>query len=166
MVKRQLVRLERRMGMFTVSIRTFLFQRHANTWLNWKRSLLEALWWKASVLSVIDPGVPLPSTADPGNYQTMDYRSGDFTRCLMVSTRAALTQEQIFALFDLIPGMEYCELQRDAYGMSKGEWLITKYRFTHQSASLILISYFKGEEIVSMTCCFPSVTRPKCQFWF
>ncbi|AWP14584.1 putative RNA-binding protein 45 isoform 2 [Scophthalmus maximus] len=62
--------------------------------------------------------------ADQGNYQAMDYRSGDFTRCLMMSTRAALTQEQIFALFDLIPGMEYCELQRDAYGMSKGHALI------------------------------------------
>eukprot|EP00064_Thunnus_orientalis_P014530 superscaffoldBa00002537_g14576 len=62
--------------------------------------------------------------ADPGNYQVMDYRSGDFTRCLMMSTRAALTQEQIFALFDIIPGMEYCELQRDAYGMSKGHALI------------------------------------------
>ncbi|XP_041645279.1 RNA-binding protein 45 isoform X2 [Cheilinus undulatus] len=62
--------------------------------------------------------------AEPGNYQVMDYRSGDFTRCLMVATRAALSQEQIFALFDLIPGMEYCELQRDAYGMSKGHALI------------------------------------------
>lgn len=61
---------------------------------------------------------------DLSNYQPMDYRSGDFTRCLMMSTRAALTQEQIFALFDLIPGMEYCELQRDAYGMSKGHALI------------------------------------------
>lgn len=60
-------------------------------------------------------------TADPNNYQVMDYRSGDFTRCLMISTRAALSQEQIFALFDIIPGMEYCELQRDAYGMSKGQ---------------------------------------------
>nr|XP_046257122.1 RNA-binding protein 45 isoform X2 [Scatophagus argus] len=62
--------------------------------------------------------------ADPGSYPVMDYRSGDFTRCLMMSTRAALTQEQIFALFDIIPGMEYCELQRDAYGMSKGHALI------------------------------------------
>ncbi|XP_028278822.1 RNA-binding protein 45 isoform X3 [Parambassis ranga] len=61
---------------------------------------------------------------DPGSYQGMDHRSGDFTRCLMMSTRAALTQEQIFALFDLIPGMEYCELQRDAYGMSKGHAMI------------------------------------------
>ncbi|KAM6916669.1 RNA-binding protein 45 [Xenentodon cancila] len=62
--------------------------------------------------------------ADPGNYPVMDYRSGDFTRTLMMSTRAALTQEQIFALFDIIPGMEYCELQRDSYGMSKGHALI------------------------------------------
>ncbi len=59
-------------------------------------------------------------TAEPGSYPVIDYRSGDMTRCLMMSTRAALTQEQIFALFDIIPGMEYCELQRDAYGMSKG----------------------------------------------
>lgn len=62
--------------------------------------------------------------AEPGTYPVIDYRSGDFTRCLMMSTRAALTQEQIFALFDIIPGMEYCELQRDAYGMSKGHALI------------------------------------------
>ncbi|CAG6016416.1 unnamed protein product [Menidia menidia] len=63
-------------------------------------------------------------TADPVNYGQMDYRSGEYTRCLMMSTRAALTQEQIFALFDIIPGMEYCELQRDSYGMSKGHALI------------------------------------------
>lgn len=65
-----------------------------------------------------------PPLLDPSTYQAVDYRSGDFTRCLMISTRAALTQEQIFALFDIIPGMEYCELQRDAYGMSKGHALI------------------------------------------
>lgn len=71
------------------------------------------------VLTVAPPFCP----DDPNSYQFMDYRSGDITRCLMVSTRAGLSQEQIFALFDLIPGMEYCELQRDAYGMSKGWWL-------------------------------------------
>nr|XP_020442943.1 RNA-binding protein 45 [Monopterus albus] len=64
------------------------------------------------------------SMADPGSFPVVDYRSGDFTRCLMMSTRAGLTQEQIFALFDIIPGMEYCELQRDSYGMSKGHALI------------------------------------------
>ncbi|XP_029306441.1 RNA-binding protein 45 [Cottoperca gobio] len=65
-----------------------------------------------------------PMASDPGNYPPIDYRSSDVTRCLMMSTRAALTQEQIFALFDIIPGMEYCELQRDSYGMSKGHALI------------------------------------------
>ncbi|XP_047459912.1 RNA-binding protein 45 isoform X2 [Mugil cephalus] len=64
------------------------------------------------------------SMGEPANYQVMDPRSSEFTRCLMMSTRAALTQEQIFALFDIIPGMEYCELQRDAYGMSKGHAMI------------------------------------------
>ena len=50
-----------------------------------------------------------------------DYRSSDvMTRCLMLSSRAAVTQEQVYALFDIIPGMDYCELQRDAYGLSKG----------------------------------------------
>uniref|UniRef100_A0A3B3ZBF0 RRM domain-containing protein n=1 Tax=Periophthalmus magnuspinnatus TaxID=409849 RepID=A0A3B3ZBF0_9GOBI len=51
------------------------------------------------------------------SYQYLDYRSGEYTRSLMVSTRAALSQEQFFALFDLIPGLEYCELQRD-YGQA------------------------------------------------
>ena len=60
-------------------------------------------------------------TADPGNYQMADYRSSDvMTRCLMLSSRAAISQEQVYALFDIIPGMDYCELQRDAYGLSKG----------------------------------------------
>ncbi|KAG7511570.1 hypothetical protein JOB18_003436 [Solea senegalensis] len=70
------------------------------------------------------PALPALPMADPGNYPVMDYRSTDYTRCLMMSTRAAMTQEQIFALFDIIPGMEYCELQRDSYGMSKGHALI------------------------------------------
>ncbi|KAM3606018.1 uncharacterized protein V6R79_009261 [Siganus canaliculatus] len=81
--------------------------------------------------------------ADPNNYQMMDYRSGEFTRCLMMSTRAALTQEQIFALFDLIPGMEYCELQRDAYGMSKGHALI---RYSNLGSALYAKEKLNGFE--------------------
>ncbi|KAI4794698.1 hypothetical protein KUCAC02_031901, partial [Chaenocephalus aceratus] len=46
----------------------------------------------------LKPTYAFPMAPEPVNYQQMDYRSGDFTRCLMVSTRAALTQEQIFAL--------------------------------------------------------------------
>ncbi|XP_053730297.1 RNA-binding protein 45 [Synchiropus splendidus] len=80
--------------------------------------------------------------ADPGSYQMMDYRS-DFTRCVMVTTRAALTQEQVFALFDLIPGMEYCELQRDAYGMSKGHALI---RYSNLGSALYAKEKLNGFE--------------------
>uniref|UniRef100_A0A3Q0RMT8 RNA binding motif protein 45 n=1 Tax=Amphilophus citrinellus TaxID=61819 RepID=A0A3Q0RMT8_AMPCI len=72
-----------------------------------------------------------------------DYRSGEFTRSLMMSTRAALTQEQIFALFDIIPGMEYCELQRDAYGMSKGHALI---RYSNLGSALYAREKLNGFE--------------------
>ncbi|KAM4607247.1 RNA-binding protein 45 isoform 1-T3 [Polymixia lowei] len=72
-----------------------------------------------------DPMNPYPFPMDPGNYQVTDYRSSDvITRCLMVSSRATITQEQIYALFDIIPGMDYCELQRDPYGLSKGHAVI------------------------------------------
>ncbi|KAG7283516.1 hypothetical protein CRUP_012576 [Coryphaenoides rupestris] len=68
---------------------------------------------------------PFAMGGDPSNYQMTDYRSSDvMTRCLMLSSRAAITQEQVFALFDIIPGMDYCELQRDAYGLSKGHAVI------------------------------------------
>uniref|UniRef100_A0A8C2XKC2 RNA binding motif protein 45 n=1 Tax=Cyclopterus lumpus TaxID=8103 RepID=A0A8C2XKC2_CYCLU len=85
------------------------------------------------------------SRADPGNYPAMDYRSptGDFTRCLMMSTRAALSQEQVFALFDIIPCMEYCELQRDAYGMSKGHALI---RYANLGSSVYAKEKLNGFE--------------------
>ncbi|XP_068424863.1 RNA-binding protein 45 isoform X2 [Clinocottus analis] len=84
--------------------------------------------------------------ADPGNYPAMDYRAtgaGDFTRCLMMSTRAALSQEQVFALFDIIPCMEYCELQRDAYGMSKGHALI---RYANLGSSVYAKEKLNGFE--------------------
>uniref|UniRef100_A0A3P8YZ58 RRM domain-containing protein n=1 Tax=Esox lucius TaxID=8010 RepID=A0A3P8YZ58_ESOLU len=64
-------------------------------------------------------------TADPGSYALTDYRSSDIiTRCLMVSSRASVTQEQVYGLFDLIPGMDYCEMQRDPYGLNKGHAVI------------------------------------------
>uniref|UniRef100_I3IYY4 RNA binding motif protein 45 n=1 Tax=Oreochromis niloticus TaxID=8128 RepID=I3IYY4_ORENI len=80
---------------------------------------------------------------DPGNYTVIDYRHGDFTRCLMVSTRVALNQEQIFSLFDIIPGMEYCELQRDAYGMNKGHALI---RYSNLGSALYAREKLNGFE--------------------
>ncbi|CAB1328091.1 unnamed protein product [Coregonus sp. 'balchen'] len=63
--------------------------------------------------------------SDPGSYAVTDYRSSDLiTRCLMVSSRASITQEQIYGLCDLIPGMDYCEMQRDHYGLNKGHAVI------------------------------------------
>uniref|UniRef100_A0A671VNA8 RNA binding motif protein 45 n=1 Tax=Sparus aurata TaxID=8175 RepID=A0A671VNA8_SPAAU len=98
---------------------------------------------KAYRAILAEPRTKASSTEDyAGGGARVDYM-GDFTRCLMVSTRAALTQEQIFALFDLIPGMEYCELQRDAYGMSKGHALI---RYSNLGSALYAKEKLNGFE--------------------
>ncbi|XP_031415040.1 RNA-binding protein 45 isoform X2 [Clupea harengus] len=63
--------------------------------------------------------------SDNSNYASGDVWNSDMiTRCLMVTSRAAITQEQAYSLFDLIPGMDYCEMQRDQYGFSKGQAMI------------------------------------------
>ncbi|XP_072541904.1 RNA-binding protein 45 [Salminus brasiliensis] len=63
--------------------------------------------------------------AESSSYSAGDVWNSDLiTRCLMVSSRAAVTQEQVYGLFDLIPGMDYCEMQRDQYGFSKGQAMI------------------------------------------
>lgn len=62
-----------------------------------------------------------PAAHESSSYATGDTWNSDIiTRCLMVSSRAAVTQEQIYGLFDLIPGMDFCEMQIDQYGFSKG----------------------------------------------
>ncbi|XP_036396459.1 RNA-binding protein 45 [Megalops cyprinoides] len=72
-----------------------------------------------------DPGMSAYPFADGSNYPMGDGRGNDIiTRCLMVSSRASVTQEQIYGLFDLIPGMDYCEMQRDPYGFNKGQAMI------------------------------------------
>ncbi|KAL0963868.1 hypothetical protein UPYG_G00314600 [Umbra pygmaea] len=72
-----------------------------------------------------DPGISAYPFADAGNYPRADMRGSDIiTRCLMVSSRASVTQEQIYSLFDLIPGMDYCEMQQDSYGFSTGHTMI------------------------------------------
>ncbi|KAG9349479.1 hypothetical protein JZ751_027924 [Albula glossodonta] len=72
-----------------------------------------------------DPGMSAYPFADASNYTMGDGRGTDIiTRCLMVSSRASVTQEQIYGLFDLIPGMDYCEMQRDPYGFNKGQAMI------------------------------------------
>lgn len=72
-----------------------------------------------------DPGMSAYPFADASNYAMGDGRGSDIiTRCLMVSSRASITQEQVYGLFDLIPGMDYCEMQRDPYGFNKGQAMI------------------------------------------
>ncbi|XP_041052631.1 RNA-binding protein 45-like [Carcharodon carcharias] len=51
---------------------------------------------------------------DFNNFETNEIRDEEnITTCLSVSTRCMLTHEQIYSLFDVIPGLEYCEIQRD-----------------------------------------------------
>ncbi|KAL4635495.1 RNA-binding protein 45 [Arapaima gigas] len=72
-----------------------------------------------------DPVMSSYPFADGGSYGLGDVRCSDIiTRCLMVSSRANITQEQVYALFDLIPGMDYCEMQRDPYGFNKGQAMV------------------------------------------
>lgn len=37
------------------------------------------------------------------------------SRRLSVVSRAPFTEEQLFSIFDIVPGLEYCEVQRDPY---------------------------------------------------
>lgn len=55
-----------------------------------------------------------------------EMRGGEnISSSLSVSTRGLLSHEQVFSLFDIIPGLEYCEIQRDPYMVySKGYALI------------------------------------------
>lgn len=77
----------------------------------------------------------------------------------MVSSRVPVAQEQIYSLFDLIPGMEYCEMQRDQYGFSKGsiDHLIYNPLIHHQidldlCAVQIFICYSKKRKIHLHLC--------------
>uniref|UniRef100_A0A8C2JSM3 RNA binding motif protein 45 n=1 Tax=Cyprinus carpio TaxID=7962 RepID=A0A8C2JSM3_CYPCA len=73
-----------------------------------------------------DPGANSYTFAhESSSYATGDTWSSDvITRCLLVSSRVAVTQEQIRGLFDLIPGIDFCEMQRDQHGFSKGQVLV------------------------------------------
>ncbi|TRY88850.1 hypothetical protein DNTS_016934 [Danionella cerebrum] len=72
-----------------------------------------------------------------------DSWSSDITHCLVVSSRATITQEQIYSLFDLIPGMDYCEMQRDQYGFSKGQVVV---RYSNLGSSVYAREKLHGFE--------------------
>uniref|UniRef100_A0A3P8WRI8 RNA binding motif protein 45 n=1 Tax=Cynoglossus semilaevis TaxID=244447 RepID=A0A3P8WRI8_CYNSE len=61
--------------------------------------------------------------ADPGSYPAMDYRSSDFTRCLMMSTRANLFSKSLYPRICLVlPGhalIRYSNLGSAVYAKDK-----------------------------------------------
>ncbi|KAG2459648.1 RNA-binding protein 45 [Polypterus senegalus] len=74
-----------------------------------------------------DVGMNTYSFAESSNFGMSDMRresSETITKCLLVSSRGSVTQEQLFSLFDIIPGMDYCEMQRDPYVYYKGQAVI------------------------------------------
>ncbi|XP_041117726.1 RNA-binding protein 45-like [Polyodon spathula] len=72
-----------------------------------------------------DPGMNSYPFAEASNFGVNEMRGSDsITKCLLVSSRASLSQEQMFNLFDLIPGLDNCEMQRDPYGYNKGQALV------------------------------------------
>ncbi|XP_077470325.1 RNA-binding protein 45-like [Stigmatopora argus] len=91
------------------------------------------------------------ATAESSNYPMMDYHStgggnsggADLSHLLLVTTRAALSQEQVYGLFDIIPGMEYCKQQRDVYGTSKGHALV---RYTNLGSAFYAKDKLNGFE--------------------
>ncbi|MGH0164701.1 UNVERIFIED_CONTAM: hypothetical protein FKN15_055471 [Acipenser sinensis] len=67
-----------------------------------------------------DPGMNSYPFAEASNFGVSEMRGSDsITKCLLVSSRVSLSQEQMFNLFDLIPGLDHCEMQRDPYGYNK-----------------------------------------------
>ncbi|MGH0152138.1 UNVERIFIED_CONTAM: hypothetical protein FKN15_021959 [Acipenser sinensis] len=72
-----------------------------------------------------DPGMNSYPFAEASNFGVSEMRGSDsITKCLLVSSRVSLSQEQMFNLFDLIPGLDHCEMQRDPYGYNKGQALV------------------------------------------
>lgn len=50
------------------------------------------------------------------NFDKNDNRGQEaISKRLSVVSRVAFTEEQLFSLFDIVPGLEYCEVQRDPY---------------------------------------------------
>ncbi|XP_072903235.1 RNA-binding protein 45 [Hemitrygon akajei] len=57
-----------------------------------------------------------------------EMRGGEnISTCLSVSTRGLLTHEQVYSLFDIIPGLEYCEIQRDPYMVYVKGYALIRY---------------------------------------
>ncbi|XP_063069440.1 RNA-binding protein 45 isoform X1 [Engraulis encrasicolus] len=86
-----------------------------------------------------------PFSADNSNYTSGEPWSSSemITRCLMMTSRAVLTQEQVHGLFDLIPGLEYCKIQLDQHGFVKGQAMI---RYTNLGSAVYAKEKLNGFE--------------------
>lgn len=50
------------------------------------------------------------------NFDKNDNRGQEaISKRLSVVSRVPFTEEQLFSIFDIVPGLEYCEVQRDPY---------------------------------------------------
>ncbi|XP_069791919.1 RNA-binding protein 45 isoform X3 [Narcine bancroftii] len=57
-----------------------------------------------------------------------EMRGGEnISTCLSVVTRGLLSHEQVYSLFDIIPGLEYCEIQRDPYMIYGKGYALIRY---------------------------------------
>ncbi|XP_063069441.1 RNA-binding protein 45 isoform X2 [Engraulis encrasicolus] len=83
--------------------------------------------------------------SDNSNYTSGEPWSSSemITRCLMMTSRAVLTQEQVHGLFDLIPGLEYCKIQLDQHGFVKGQAMI---RYTNLGSAVYAKEKLNGFE--------------------
>ncbi|XP_006012349.1 RNA-binding protein 45 [Latimeria chalumnae] len=104
-----------------------------------------------------DPGINMLQFAEFYSFGKNDLRDHEnISKCLSVASRVCLTQEQLFNLFDLIPGLEYCEVQRDPYsGYNKGQALVRYnnvasaiyareklHGFDYPPGNMLVVTYF------------------------
>lgn len=54
--------------------------------------------------------------SDFSSFDKNDNRGQEaISKRLSVVSRVPFTEEQLFSIFDIVPGLEYCEVQRDPY---------------------------------------------------
>ncbi|XP_049629397.1 RNA-binding protein 45 [Suncus etruscus] len=59
---------------------------------------------------------PFEQQSDFSSFDKSDNRGQEaISKRLSVVSRVPFTEEQLFSIFDIVPGLEYCEVQRDPY---------------------------------------------------
>lgn len=68
--------------------------------------------------------------SDFSSFDKSDSRGQEaISKRLSVVSRVPFTEEQLFSIFDIVPGLEYCEVQRDPYSNygKNNIYIILKY---------------------------------------